>query len=139
MKEKEELYEIKEKKETENELIKSIKTFYKIASILFGILACYLAISTLANSKNLILLPFSLCIILAAFSAIARSFNKEFLSNSIGKICIAIFLLMWMGFLGFATYSIGKDGANIFMYGMLTLLWVVGFYMIYKYFIKKNK
>ena len=135
---KEELYEAKEYSPLEKKIMKKVNVFQKVFSILFGILACYIAISILATTKNLVLLPFSLCIMLAAFSAIARSFDKEFLSNSIGKMCIAIFLLMWMGFVGFATYSILKTETGIHWYLILSVFWIAGFYMIYRYLIKKK-
>ena len=141
MEDNEELYEIKEPKKLTKEEEAAFNKFQivgKIFTIALVLFISYEMISLVIKTKSPLIMPFAACIILAALVSLARAFNKEILEKTFSKICILIFLLLWMGFVGFATYSVLKAGASLNWYLILSVFWIAGFYMIYKYLIKKN-
>ena len=141
MKDKEELYEIKEPVKLTKEQESAFKKFQivsKIFAVALTLFISYEMISMIIKANNPVVIPFVACVILATLVGLARAFNKEILEKTFSKLCILIFLILWMGFVGFATYSILKTDVDIRWYIFLSIFWIAGFFMIYKYLIKKR-
>lgn len=140
------IYKIKLKKSNYNEiddtaLLNSYEILKNIISITIAtIIAIILMIIfyTLSDIKSkLIFSPFLGCGICSIGATLSKTFKNYKLENIFLKGYIVIFLIFWFGFLIFWTYGIVKQESSYIPVLFSIPFWLAGFFMIYKYFIKK--
>lgn len=89
-------------------------------------------------TSKLIFLPFFGCGLCTYGLVLSKIFQNYHLEKIFGKCYIIIFLIYWFGFLSFATVGIVKQEGN-YMYALFLIpFWIAGFFILYKYIIKRG-
>ena len=140
------VYKIKLKKSSGNPI--SEIEFVKAYDIFIGILTCFCALFMSGimififmhfedTTSRLIFSPFLIVSLCGSGNSFARVFRKPKLAELFHKGYLIVFLLFWFGMLSFATYNIINQGENLIILIFLITFWIVGFYVVYRFFIKK--
>ena len=135
--EKDELYEIEETSESEKKFLKKINNIRKVFSVFISLLIFFVAISIIKSTKEPIIIVFAACVIVAGLIVLAQAFDKDILAGLLSKLYVIIFLTLWFGFLGFATYGVLNGQGDKSLLFLIIPFFLVGIYTGYKYLIKK--
>lgn len=122
-------------------LLKILNIIVNIIRTVSIALANIILFIAFTNTKDIttkiVLIPFIICFISVLVMSLASILNKEIIIKLMKKIYVIGFLIFWIGFLIFATYTIIKQGNDYSMLLFTIPFWLVAIFLIYKEFIKK--
>ena len=119
-------------------ILNKIINVIRIVSIALANIILFIAFtSTKDITTKIVLIPFIICFISVLFMSLASILNKEIIVKLMNKIYVIGFLIIWIGFLIFATYTIIKQENDYSMLLFTIPFWLVAIFLIYKEFIKK--
>lgn len=125
----------------DEKLLKILNTIVNIIRILSVVLANIILFIAFTTTKDIttkiVLIPFIICFISVLVMSLANILNKDIIVKLMNKIYVIGFLIIWIGFLIFATYTIIKQGNDYSMLLFTIPFWLVAIFLIYKEFIKK--
>lgn len=125
----------------DEKLLKILNIIVNIIRIVSVVLANIILFIAFTNTKNIttkiVLIPFIICFISVLFMSLASILNKDIIVKLMNKIYVIGFLIFWIGFLIFATYTIIKQENDYSMLLFTIPFWLVAIFLIYKEFIKK--
>ena len=124
------------------EKIESIfnKVCYSIGAImciLVSIFFLYMSIMVEEFFFKLLLMPFPLAFTFAACQIVCAILEKDKLRKIFSASYLVAGLLYWFTFLGVFTYFLIIEGSYIKLCLIIVPLYLLGFYIVYKAFIKK--
>ena len=125
----------------EEKILKIVSIIVNIIKVITIILLNFILFKVFINTKDItikiILIPFIICFISVLFSILASILNKDIIVKLMKKIYVIGFLMFWIGFLIFFTYSIIKQENDYSMILFTIPFWLFSIYIIHKEFIKK--
>ena len=125
----------------EEKILKIVSIIVNIIKVITIILLNFILFKVFINTKDvttkIILIPFIICCISVLFSILASILNKDIIVKLMKKIYVIGFLMFWIGFLIFFTYSIMKQENDYSMILFTIPFWLFAIYIIHKEFIKK--
>ena len=125
----------------EEKILKIVSIIVNIIKVITIILLNFILFKVFINTKDItikiILIPFIICFISVLFSILASILNKDIIVKLMKKIYVIGFLMFWIGFLIFFTYSIIKQENDYSMILFTIPFWLFAIYIIHKEFIKK--
>ena len=140
------IYKIKLKRSDDNTIddtnfLKSYEILKNTIVIIFLGFICYIFISISFKlsdfTSKLIYSPFLCGGLCSVGYSLSKILKNDFLEKIFLKGYIAIFLFFWFGFLSYLTIAIIIPEKQ-YLYALFTIpFWIVGFLMIYKFFMKK--
>ena len=140
------IYKIKLKKSDNNtiddtNLLNSYDTFKNIILSISVVFICYNFIDIFLRlsdfTSKLIFSPFLCCGLCSVGYVLSKTIKNNILEKIFLKGYLVIFLLYWFAFLSYLTIAIIIPEKH-YLYALYTIpFWILGFFMIYKFFVKK--
>lgn len=119
-----------------HDILKNAISIIAVSILYIILLTIFLKLSDITS--KLIFLPFLVCGLCSFGLVLSKVFQNYRLERLFYKANIIIFLTYWFGFLSFWTVGIIKQESN-YLYAFFSIpFWIAGFFILYKYIIKKN-
>lgn len=141
------IYKIKLKKSNnavidKTNFINSFDIFFKTTSTVVICFICIILFKLYFNLSDFIsrlfFIPFLGCALCTCGIVLSTVFEKNKLRNIFFKGYTIIFLTYYFSFISFATITIVKQEGS-FLYSLYIVpFWIIGFYLVYKYILKKK-
>ena len=127
----------------ETKFLKSYEIFKSGTSVaivgIFSIIFIDKIFELIDFKSKLVLLPFLGCVFSSIGFVLTKVFKQHRLQMLFSKCCVIVFLICWFGFLVFWTTTMFEQDGG-YLYTLLSVpFWILGGYIIYKHFLRRNK